>query len=244
MTTNQIDLTLVCGARPQLLLRTLESFSDKVFQNFAVGQVIVNIDQVFGGAEQAEECCSIILKRFPNAQIFRPQTASFGAAVKRLWMATDTRHVLHLEDDWEILHEVGPEDLAPLSAPDVGMLQLAIETREKYGDEFLYITKRKRILGFEIYSRRVNAYGTSPRFIKSGLCKRYGELLKPNFDPEKQVYKNKNKKLSTAHEAWKCRILYGPNGGKLINDLGRDWRTVRKIKKVDYRGKSKWVSDE
>lgn len=43
-----IDVTLICGRRPTLLGQTLESFSEKLFKNFKINRVVVNIDP-FGG---------------------------------------------------------------------------------------------------------------------------------------------------------------------------------------------------
>ncbi len=242
--SNHIDITLVAGARPDLLATTLESFGDKLFPFFGIRTFFANIDPIFGGTEERDACVRMIRERFPDAVIFTPETPSFGAAVKRLWQATSDAHVLHMEDDWIVNEVVQAQDILPLFAPDVGMVQLAIETRERYGDDYLYITRRKRILGYEIWSKKVNAYGTSPRFIRGQLCKHYGDLLKPKLDPEKQVYKNKNKPLSRAHQSWRCRVAYGANGMPLITDIGRDWRAERRIAKVDKAGKATWVTHE
>lgn len=237
-----IDITFVSGARPDLMEATLASFQENMFQNIEVRKAFFNIDPIFGGPAEVTECEQLAKKYFPKAIIFKPTKPSFGAAVKRLWMETSDLHVFHLEDDWNLLHTVTSTDLSENMLDDVGMVQLAIQPRGYYGGEYLYITKRKRIFGYEIFSKKVHAYGTSPRFIRSGLCKKYGDLLKPNLDPEKQVYKNKNYRLSRAHQKWKCKILYGPDDDQLILDTGREWRNQRAIQKIDYRGKAKWVT--
>lgn len=235
------DLTFVSGARPDLMEKTLQSFSKFIFRNLIFENAYFNIDPIFGGEAEVKECAKIAKSFFSGSIIYTPSQPSFGAAVKRLWLSTANNHVLHLEDDWEIDYPVLESVVFQKLTGDVGMLQLAIESREKYGDDFLYITKRKRILGYEIYSKRVNAYGTSPRFFRKGLCLSFGALLKERLDPEKQVYKNKNARLSRAHMPWKCAILYGENGAPLIRDLGRDWRSARNISKVDKNGRASWV---
>jgi hypothetical protein len=240
-TMPNFDLTFVSGARPELMEKTLKSFSKFVFSNLTFENAYFNIDPIFGGEVEVKECTRIARSFLNNAIIYTPRQPSFGAAVKRLWLSTSENHVLHLEDDWEIDYAVGENTVKDRFVDDVGMLQLAIESREKYGGDFLFITKRKRILGFEIYSRKVNAYGTSPRFFRGGLCQKFGALLRENLDPEKQVYKNKNSRLSRAHMPWKCAVLYGDNGAPLIRDLGRDWRSARNISKVDKNGRASWV---
>jgi hypothetical protein len=235
------DLTFVSGARPDLMKKTLESFQEKLFSNIPIANAYFNIDKIFGGDDEVAACRELAKHYFPNAKIFMPQRPSFGAAVKRLWESTGDNTVLHLEDDWQINFSVNSKSVLEKFDDDVGMVQLAIENRSTYGGDFLYITKRRRILGHEIYAKQVNAYGTSPRFFRAGLCQKFGQLLKPALDPEKQVYKNKNRKLSKAHSPWKCAVLYGKNGSPLITDLGREWRDARKIKKVDHHGRATWV---
>jgi hypothetical protein len=238
------DLTFVSGARPELMEKTLQSFSRHVFSNLEFKNSFFNIDPIFGGDAEVAECTRIAKKYFKDAVIHVPNEPSFGAAVKRLWLSTADNHVLHLEDDWEIQFPIEECVVNEKMSDDVGMLQLAIESRQKYGGDFLYITKRKRILGVEIYANKVNAYGTSPRFFRRGLCQKFGTLLKEHLDPEKQVYKNKNWRLSRAHIPWKCAVLYGKNGAPLIRDLGRDWRSARNIVKVDKNGSARWVLND
>lgn len=237
----KIDITLVSGARPDLLNLTLTSFQSNLFQHFSIRNVYANIDPAFGGSDAQNACGDLIKSMFPKAQIFTPTKGSFGGAVKRLWQLTSDAHVLHMEDDWELNALVKEEDVLPLFKDDVGMVQFAIQNRDYYGGDYLHITQRKRIFGYELWSKKVNAYGTSPRFIRKGLCNLYGQLLKPHLDPEKQVYKNKNKALSKAHQPWACRLIYAEDGAPLITDLGREWRAARRIEKVDARGGSKWI---
>lgn len=237
----EIDITLVAGARPDLLSKTLDSFSVNLFQNFTIRQVFANIDPIFGGAAERKDCVALVRKYFPDAIVFTPEKGSFGGAVKRLWESTSDAHVLHLEDDWLMNEALYPLQVFPHFTEDTGMIVLSPDTREKTGGDYLYITRRKRILGYEIYSRRVNAYGTSPRFIRSGLCRLYGQLLRPEMDPEKQVYKNKNRALARAHTPWKCRTLFTLQNEPLITDIGREWRAERDIIKLDRRGYAVWM---
>lgn len=236
------DLSFVSGARPDLMEKTLMSFQENCFSNIRIKRAYLNIDPIFGDHGAAMDCKRLFESYFPDALVFMPRIPSFGAAVKRLWMSTGDNHVLHLEDDWRLNFPIGRQDILSRLVGATGMVQLAIEDRDTYGGDFLYNFRRRRVMGYEIYSRKVNAYGTSPRFFRSGLLKAFGKLLKERYDPEKQVYKNKNWRLARAHMPWKCSILYGPGGAPLIEDLGRDWRSSRGIRKVDRHGKATWVS--
>lgn len=239
--TESVDITLVAGARPDLLSQTLSSFRARLFSNFEIRNVFANIDPIFGDNAARSACVRLISRQFPDAVIFTPDKPSFGAAVKRLWEATSDAHVLHLEDDWLINEELRSDQVFQCFDGETGMVVLSPDDRAKAGGDYLYITRRKRILGFEIYARKVNAYGTSPRFIRKGLCREYGALLRPYMDPEKQVYKNKNRALARAHTPWKCRTLFATEGQSLVTDIGRDWRADRAIEKVDKRGYAVWV---
>lgn len=240
---DRIDVTLISGARPDLLNTTLDSFDAKLFPFFEIRNVFANIDPVFGDRRAQKACFDLIRAKFPKAEISTTTKGSFGGAVKRLWQMTSDAHVLHMEDDWELNAKIKAEEVLPLFGDDVGMVQFAIQNQTYYGGDYLYITQRKRIFGHELWSKKVNAYGTSPRFIRKGLCNVYGQLLKPHLDPEKQVYKNKNKALSKAHQPWRCRLIYAEGGAPLITDIGREWRATRRIEKVDARGGSTWIQE-
>lgn len=239
-----LDITLVAGARPDLLQSTLNSFQSNVFQNFLIRNVYVNIDPIFGGEDERRDCVAIVRDFFPNACLSLPESGSFGRAVKHLWSSTDDAHVLHLEDDWIVNDAVLPENVFPYFDDTTGMITPSPDPKQKVGGDFAYITRRKRILGFEVFRKQVNAYGTSPRFFRPGLAKKFGNLLKAKYDPEKQVYKNKNWPLAWAHQPWKCRMLFTRDGQPLITDIGRPWREMRAIRKVDHGGYATWVQEK
>lgn len=236
-----LDITLISGARPALLRETLASFERGLFRNFKISNAFVNIDRIMGDDRDVASCVDLVENCFPFAQIRVPDSPSFGWAVKNVWQQTGDNLVFHLEDDWLLNGEITPNIIAPLFAEDVGMVQPAIMPRKHVSGEFLMMKKRRRILGFEIRCDEVNAYGTSPRFFRPGLARKFGELLKPQMDPEKQVFKKKNKPLMRAHEPYRCRLLWAKGGAPLITDIGRNWRGERKIEKIDRNGYAKWV---
>ena len=95
-----LDVSIVSGARPDILDRTLSSFGSRMLKNFRLGRVVANIDMIFGSRTDCSACVDVILAHFPNADIRIPATPSFGEAVKSNWGRTSGDFVLHLEDDW------------------------------------------------------------------------------------------------------------------------------------------------
>ncbi|MBL4885262.1 MAG: hypothetical protein JKY95_12095 [Planctomycetaceae bacterium] len=105
------DLALVCGRRPELIARTLESFHQNVFPHFSFANVLVNIDPFCGDAADGVEVRDIVESYFPEAIFFEPESASFGAAVKRLWKNSKSDILLHLEDDWVAIEEINSKQI-------------------------------------------------------------------------------------------------------------------------------------
>jgi hypothetical protein len=242
MKNANLDITLVSGARPALLQQTLESFQKGMFANFDIKNVYANVDLIMGSQDDLNQCVRLIAQHFPEAQISTPEHPSFGQAVKSLWQATGDNVVFHLEDDWLLNQSIFPKDIFPLFQDDVGMVQPAMMLRQDETDDFLIMTKKTKIFGIPIKYEKVNAYGTSPRFFRPGLAKTFGDLIIAEMDPEKQVFKRKNKALEEAHEPYRCRLVWADGGEPLITDIGRDWRQSRQIKKVNRNGYAHWTS--
>lgn len=80
-----MDITIVCGRRPDLLSRTLASFQDNMFRHFDIGTVHANIDPFCGTEAEGDACEALLRSHFPRVAIRRPETPSFGMAVKHLW---------------------------------------------------------------------------------------------------------------------------------------------------------------
>jgi hypothetical protein len=237
-----LDITLVSGFRPDLLGKTLASFEKHVFRHFNVANAYVNLDPFMGTPEDGKECETIVKHHFDRPVIRRPEVPSFGAAVKQIWSATGSNYVLHLEDDWLCLADITPDMVIEAFGERTGMLALAHKPQRAA----VTIGRRKRklkLFGITIYSRWISKFGTSPAFIRPGLCREYGLLIDPTKDPEKQVYRGANKKLCARQEDFEYRVLAGPAGEPIIADIGRDYRNARQVKKVNLQdGASYWTA--
>jgi hypothetical protein len=235
------DLCIVCGRRPELLERTLASFGEKVFAHFSFRSVLANIDPFCGSDADGAEVRRILLRNFPEATLFAPDQPSFGAAVARLWQATTADNVLHLEDDWLALEPITPQDVESRLAGDIG--QLVLMSREKnWNGASLYQTRSRkvRVLGVPVWTRRVSRFSTSPCFLSGRFARTSAALMKPDLDPEKQFHDGLNPPLEAFALQHRALFLPGRESPEIIRDIGRAWRDARGISKELVSGASIW----
>ena len=186
------DVTLIAGHREGLLARTLESFCRDVFPNFPIRRLIANLDPFMGDSAEGDRCEALIRRHFPDALIFRPDTADFASAVIRAWSATSAPRVLHLEDDWLALEPIGPERIDPLFEPDVGAVTFMCQSKHTRG---LYHQTSRRVVkkGRRIVEDfLVNAFSTSPGVFDGDFLREAARRMKPGLDPEKQFFRQIN----------------------------------------------------
>ncbi|MBS0565159.1 MAG: hypothetical protein JSR87_12005 [Proteobacteria bacterium] len=235
------DLVLICGRRPELLARTLESFGEKVFAYFTFGAVIANIDPFCGTDAEGGECERLIRARFPQAQVFRPEVPGFAAAVIRTWAATRAEMVLHLEDDWLAIETLEPARIEAALQGEVKALTLMSATKNTRNQQFQTSRRRVRHADGSEEDIFVNAFSTSPGFFEGDFLRRSAALMLPEFDPEKQFFRSLNPALETYAMQYRCRFLFGREGPFLVQDIGRDWRDARRIGKWLVKGQSVWA---
>lgn len=240
--TLPLDICVVAGRRPELLFRTLSSFQSHVFKNFEINRFLVNIDPVFGNLRDLDDTIATVRCFTPNAEIQTPDTASFGKAVKSLWGMSTANLLLHLEDDWLALHPINSTDIERLLSHTTKAVFLRSVEHGKIGEGGFYseIAKKRR-LGIQISKRTVPKFGTSPRFIDGPFAREVAKLMNPTLDPEKQMRRPFNPALNTYLEHYRCQALTAPNGGMMVQDIGREWRDARSIVKTVQNGTSVWT---
>lgn len=237
-----MDITIVCGRRPELLAQTLASFHDGLLRNFPIGNVYANIDPFCGTEAEGDVCEALLRERFAAVEIRRPATASFGMAVKHLWQQPKSPYFLHLEDDWEVLHPVTPEIIEPRLTGKVVQIQLSKLDRHYLPKTYSYRTSWRSFLGVK-FTKRVHLdrplFGTSPSFIVSDFARRCAELMDPDRDPEKQLYTGETE-LAAFTRAYLNHPLVGPGRQAVVRDLGRPWLARQGIEKQIVNGVSVW----
>lgn len=237
-----MDITIVCGRRPELLAQTLASFSDRVLRHFPIGTVYANIDPFCGTEEDGEACEVLLRKNFSAVVVRRPPLPSFGMAVKYLWQQPKTPYFLHMEDDWEVLSPITPELIEPRLTGKVVQVQLSKLDRPYLPKTYAFRTTWRTFLGLK-YGKRVHLdrplFGTSPSFIVSCFARQCAEQMNPDLDPEKQLYSG-DTPLSDFTRAHLNHPLSGPARRAIVRDLGRPWLARRGIEKRIVNGTSVW----
>lgn len=239
----KIDLTIVGGSRPELLRRTLQSFHDKMFVNFEVGTVFVNLDPFGGNEKDRQDCIEILNSFFTNPEITCPTSNSFGLAVKNLWSKPKTPIFFHLEDDWESNIVITPKMTTCLNNKSVAQLALKYGKNHRYFKERFHWEKRD-IFGFKIlpnFARPI--FTTSPSFIKSSFANSCSQMMDPLLDPEKQLSNGLIPSLSSFTANFKCKFLLEKSKEANIVDIGREWRLQKGLDKIERNGKSIWVTN-
>jgi hypothetical protein len=239
----KLQVGLISTRRPDLIRRTLTSFNEKLFTNFQIEKVFVNVDPAFGGKPEHQKSIEVIREILPDAVIREPKIASFGAAVKWVWSKFDDGLALHLEDDWELKVPIYPEDVETQLNSGFSAITLCGNSRIWYKQrKYLWLPRKRKKFPF-IGSEKVPALGTQPKFIKGDFARKISDLLDPNLDPEKQMLPEMNPSFSEIIKFNRCGFLK-KSGNKqygVMNELGREWRDARKIKKVLENGKSSWI---
>lgn len=241
---SSIDLCIVSGRRPELLAQTLDSFRGKVFDRLGISHVYVNLDAIFGSEDDHARCIEVILQFDPTATIFEPEKSGFAAAVQRLWSATTSDYVLHLEDDWVALRDLGTEVLAPFADPDI--MQVSFHTADQNWDiarrgHFHQRNEYAKVLGIKIpLFRTFPKFTTSPSISRGVFLRRSAEMMDISRDPEKQFYSGVNRPLEAYVGSYR-NYIYSPDGVPVIRDTGREWRDQRHIAKTITNATSTWT---
>ena len=229
-----LDIAMIAGRRPELIRRTLESFSKHLFAHFEICKVHVNLDPFMGKEGDEEICAGIIRHTLPQAQINMPKTPGFGAAVKHVWSNMGDNICFHMEDDWICLQDITPEMIASgFDDPATSMIYPAHKQRRKDQTNPRERVKKTKLFGVTVRRHKVAHWGTSPRFISGPHARRFAALLDPMKDPEKQVYTGINKALCAVQEKTRVLGVWNAQDGPLIADIGRDYREGVNLVKVN-----------
>jgi hypothetical protein len=239
-----IDVCIVATRRPELLALTLASFQQNLFRHFRIRRLIANIDPAFGTEADQRECIRLIRSYDPDALITTPAEANFAAAVARVWAASTTDIILHLEDDWLLKRALLPADVKPMAEDEsIGEISLNHAGKawsvERKGP-FVYTRRPRRFLGVSLpWRRRIPLFLTAPAFFRGSFARAAASLMDPAFDPEKQFCRGVNPALEAYVLPFRNMILGGATD-YYIEDLGRRWREDRQIGKRLVGGQSHW----
>lgn len=239
-----IDISIVAGRRPDLLERTLESFSQSAFRFHNVIKVYANIDPIFGDAEDEAKCLSLLQTHFNAPVIHTPEVAGFTAAVKRLWQGTTADYVFHLEDDWIAL-DILDQRVEDCFSGDVKQVSFHSANQNWNIGRKGHLHRGKhylKFLGLRLPTGTFPKFTTSPSIIDGKVARNCAKLMDVAFDPEKQFYSNVNKDMESYISGFN-NYIFSPKGVPVVEDTGRDWRDQRGIQKKIVNSASSWVNE-
>ena len=237
-----LQVGIIATRRPDLIEIMLGSFSTKLFTNFQVTAAYLNIDPAFGSKKDETQVVDCVRSYLPMVEIRTPSTASFGAAVKWTWSQFKPGLALHLEDDWELNEAIYPKDVISKMKEGYSAVSLCGNhpkwlKRKKY----LWVGVKRTKFPYFGYEK-IPALGTQPKFIDGAFANKISSLMNPDLDPEKQMLPSFGLKFSEVIKYNKCGFLdkSGIRQYGVLNELGREWRAQRKIKKILKNGSSEW----
>lgn len=218
----EIDLTMTATRRPDLVARTLASFNEMLFKRLPVSRFFLNIDPVWGTADDDNEVERVARTYFDRVEIRRPPAGSYGGAVKWLWSQPDAAWFLHLEDDWILSHRIDLKRLSCQMSSGASQIKIANWTR-----------LRRR--------RRPPELGLCPLFSRSDFAKLAAKHMNSDLDPDKQFRNGTNPPLEKAVNGHFAVYFGTPFTRETAIDIGREWRIERQIGKKIVDGASVWT---
>ena len=234
-----IDITITATCRPDILDRTLRSFSQNLFRPHSqiINNVFVNIDPI--GPSDPHTTAKVLSRYFPTHKITThiPNTPSFPKAFIWCWqqtLSTPSACVFHLEDDWELTRPVDLQNLFLLLYlyPDLSILRLS--------------AFRSGTHVMKCWNKLIQWNGTffeTPPDLRGllGFCghpslirKEFIRTVLPHLDSEK----NPEKQIKGSHPVFGHYILshrfgvyHGQDEPAAIRDIGRQWMIQNQYRK-------------
>jgi len=240
--SKNLQVGIIATRRPELLERTLRSFNENLFRHFNISASYANLDPAFGDAKCHKKAIDCIRYFLPNCKIREPEKPSFGGAVKWLWGEFQPGLALHLEDDWELMCNLYPDDVYSQLRKGFSAVSLCGNNRNwLHRRNYLYINEPRQKFPF-IGKTKKPVLGTQPKFIEGGFANQISTLIDPEKDPEKQMLPNAGQKFSELLKSNRCGFLKksGSRQYGVLRELGRDWRNRNNINKILRDGVSIW----
>lgn len=226
----KLDVTIVCGSRPELLQETLVSLTKILLPGARFGRVLINIDKTHNQTDShVSQSCDIAKQYFPQVEMNLTDSPSFGAAVKYLWSQIGgDGYFLHFEDDWRSLRKLSLGRIESSFQVDKRVKQVVLrrEVISRKKEFSPYQTKGKDSSG---RLGKFSAFSTSPSFIEKNWARTAADLMFPELHPEKQMHNGSN--LALEDLCYKFRVVKYCWAFRrdVIKDLGAEWKRRNSI---------------
>jgi len=207
-----LDITTPAMARPDIVNRTLESFSKNLKGiDFKKCRLIINVDPLPENVKR-KEVIKVANKYFGEVIYNFPEKANFSAACNWIWSQATSTCILHLEDDWILKEPVNIKEIL------------------RYFEEH----KNLQVVQLRAYRFKYDKIALSPCIMHKKLYSAIAGNLKEDINPEVQVRGEKFgivMPYPSGNVSHKGKIITYPKGHKIIlKDIGREW-----INKTQYR---------
>lgn len=213
-----IDFITTACNRPELLDRTLESFTKNLKNiDYSTSILYINVDPAPTDENigQIKEVCRKYFKQVALNQTTEP---NFAKAVQWCTSKPKREFVFYLEDDWTLSKEVNIHDLIKIMKSDDNIKEVQLRKMDKH----LNIEENTHVFGFP------------PGLWRSDFLNDFSKIIKTDINPELQMIQYqrelRNKKIMV------CKKIYADV--PIIHDLGRWWLKKNKLER-DYGNKEK-----
>jgi len=220
--TNNIDITMTAVLRPDVICKTLESFtSNLLYEKNIKYRLIINVDNV-GENILPKQIRKICEEYFSEIKFNFSENPSFTKAVMWCWDNAESDFVFHLEDDWIIKRKTSMNDIIRIMNDnnDLACIHLMRhdingKTKQLFGTEYEYSDNAGIFI-----SKRPFGFSLNPVVIRLDFLKKIRSAMVDNKNPEKQI-RVKNKKMNKTMNEWRYGIyasygdkafVYGKNG--------------------------------
>jgi len=213
-----ISFTITACRRPELLNRTLSSFSRGLIDaNLNDFDAYVNIDPLPAG-EQSDEVVEVATQYFRHVQFRTPKIANFCSAVKWVWSQPETEFFFHLEDDWELTK---PFHLAAL---------VRILNRRR----LLPFFSRRAAVNLNVYNFSDSRICLSPGLLRGAFGRYAATQLDEQYNPERQLRTDNAMACPTIPHLnlFRGHFYGGKENVQFCRDIGREWRSRRKVSRL------------
>jgi len=247
---NKIDITTTATIRPEILDKTLRSFTRCIFHERDRYKFIINIDPIGDKGKKKEEVLEVAKKYFNNVICNFPNKPGFTKAVMWLWSHTDSDYVFHLEDDWFISHNINIDNMvhildiySKICSVRLSKGQIAAAKKVIKPISCPYI-QSEDIGKFQLFPR----LSLNPTLFRGDFVREAAKVMTIKLNPESQLVKRfaikKEKKgkgdcnsqqIEELLSKWDHSVLMVNNGRPVVKDIGLMWRNKHGIqRKYDF----------
>lgn len=212
-----ISFTITACRRPELLDRTLNSFSRGIIDaDLAEFQAFINIDPV-PEPGCSEDVATVAGGYFHEVRCRMPEMSNFCAAVKWTWSQPDTEYFFHLEDDWELIKPLRLSDL------------LRVLNQRRYVPFY----RARAAVNLNVHGFDDERICLSPGLIRASFGRHAARYLDERYNPERQFRTQNAEECPTLPDLDRFRGFFFGASQKVqyCRDIGRDWRARNGLKR-------------